>query len=171
MAFMSLPLRQLHLRAHLHGLPHRHVLPHHVRFSFLFNFCSMCLQKSLLFPKVPLWHEIIPNAESNNIFCDLSKLRSNFEGDDANPFLWDTPTPLYMQHKHIVTRYTRFSKYQFRLEGIPTTMRKANAIACQNSLHLMIVVASGVIIFSKYSYFVDRSPSDFKRWIWYANNH
>ena len=96
---MSLPLRQLHLRAHLHGLPHRHVLPHHVRFSFLFNFCSMCLQKSLLFPKIPLWHEIIPNAESNNIFCDLSKLRSNFEGDDANPFLWDTPTPLYMQHK------------------------------------------------------------------------
>ena len=99
MAFMSLPLRQLHLRAHLHGLPHRHVLPHHVRFSFLFNFCSMCLQKSLLFPKIPLWHEIIPNAESNNIFCDLSKLRSNCEGDDANPFLWDTPTSLYMQHK------------------------------------------------------------------------
>ena len=118
---MFLPLRQLHLRAHLHGLPHRHVLPHHVRFSFLFNFCSMCLQKSLLFPKIPLWHEIIPNAESNNIFCDLSKLRSNFEGDDANPFLWDTPTPLYMQHKHIVTRYTRFSKYHFRLEGIPTS--------------------------------------------------
>ena len=97
---MSLPLRQLHLRAHLHGLPHRHVLPHHVRFSFLFNFCSMCLQKSLLFPKIPLWHEIIPNAESNNIFCDLSKLRSNFEGDDANPFLGHPHPSLYAAQTH-----------------------------------------------------------------------
>lgn len=79
--------------------------PSSPREIFLFSMFAQCVSKNL-------WH---------NIFYDLSKLRGNFGGDDANPFLWDNPTFLYMQHKHIVTKYTRLSKYQIWLDGIPTS--------------------------------------------------
>ena len=35
-----------------------------------------------------------------DMFSDLSKLRGNFEGADVNPFLWDTPSPLYAAQTH-----------------------------------------------------------------------
>ena len=79
----------------------------HTDMSFLttwdFPFCSIfaqCVSKNHSYSqKFCYGMKQFKMQKAYNIFCDLSKLRSNFEGDDANPFLWDTPTPLYMQHK------------------------------------------------------------------------
>ena len=147
---MSLPLRQLHLRAHLHGLPHRHVLPHHVRFSFfqcLLN-VSPKIYDIIYFMTSPSWGVILGEMTQIHSF-----------GTPPRPSICSTNT------------YTRLSKYQIWLDGIPTSNAQSKCYCSPKFPGLNDCCCQWFNHFLKIFKFCWQVPIWLWRWIWDAINH